>query len=97
MRSIWIATAVLAATIALASCKHRKEEPIPGPRAGQPATTAQTPSTTPPAEASGGARPDGARRRGASGISWFQGTVDEAFSTTSGNCTAMFWHEALNH
>ena len=33
MKSLGIATAILAATIALAGCKNRKEEPIPGPKA----------------------------------------------------------------
>jgi hypothetical protein len=96
MKSIYVATAVLAATIALTSCKNRRQEPLPGPRAGQPAAAAQAPSATAPAEASSRPRPDPAHH-GASGISWFQGTVEEAFSTTSGNCTAMLWHEALNH
>jgi hypothetical protein len=96
MKSICIATAVLAATIALTGCKNRRQEPIPGPRAGQPAAAAQAPSATPPGEASSRPQPDAAHH-GASGISWFQGTVEEAFSTTSGKCTAMLWHEALNH
>lgn len=98
MKSLGIATAVLAATIALAGCKNRKEEPVPGPKAAQPpAGSVQSPSATPPS----GHSPDtagrgGAHRHGASGISWFQGTVEEAFSTTCGGCTAMFWHEALD-
>lgn len=101
MKSIGIATAILAATIALAGCKNRKEEPIPGPKAAQPAAesvTVRPPSATPPAAASPDAagHPGGARRHGSSGISWFQGAVDEAFSTSCGKCTAMFWHEALD-
>jgi hypothetical protein len=98
MKSIGIATAILAATIALAGCKNRKEEPIPGPKAAQPAAESiRPPSATPSGpspEATG--HPGGARPHGASGISWFQGAVDEAFSTTCGKCTAMFWNEALN-
>ena len=97
MKSIWIAAVVAAATIALTSCKNRRQEPLPGPRAGQPAATAQAPSATAPEDASSRAQPDTARHHGASGISWFQGTVEEAFSTTSGSCTAMLLHEAMNH
>ena len=97
MKSIYVATAVLAATIALTSCKNRRQEPLPGPRAEQPAAAAQARPATPPAEALSRPPADGATRHGASGISWFQGTVEEAFSTTSGTCTAMLWHEALNH
>ena len=93
MKSLGIATAILAATIALAGCKNRKQEPIPGPRAAQPpAGPVQTPSTT-PAPSSRSATDRGGRRHGAPGISFFQGTVEEAFSTC-GKCTAMFWHEA---
>jgi hypothetical protein len=32
------------------------------------------------------------RHGGASGISWFQGTLEEAFSTTCHKCAAMFRH-----
>jgi hypothetical protein len=101
MKSIGIATAILAATIALAGCKNRKEEPIPGPKAALPAAgsmTVRPPSATPPSDPSSEAagHPSGARRHGSSGISWFQGAVDEAFSTTCGKCTAMFWQEALD-
>lgn len=99
MKSIGIATAILAATLALAGCKNRKEEPIPGPKATHPAAESiQSPSTAPPGQTPEEATPraGGMRRHGASGISWFQGTVEEAFATTCGNCTAMFWHEALN-
>lgn len=97
MKSIWIATAVLAVTIALTGCKHRRQEPLPGPRAAQPPAAAQAPSAAPPGRASNRPQPEAASPHGASGISWFQGTVEEAFSTTSGKCTAMLLHEALNH
>jgi hypothetical protein len=102
MRPIWIATAVFAATIALTSCKNRKEEPVPGPQSGQPPAAAihAPPESPTPADIQAPAaamHPDGAMpRRGASGISWFQGTIEEAFSTTCGNCTARLWHEALD-
>ena len=100
MKSIGIATAILAATIALAGCKNRKEEPVPGPKAAPPAAESiRAPLVTPPSGQPPGDAPSrggGMRRHGASGISWFQGTVEEAFATTCGNCTAMFWHEAIN-
>jgi hypothetical protein len=100
MKSIGIVAAILATTIALAGCKNRKEEPIPGPKASHPAAesvqapSAPSPSSRSPDRSAG--RGGDAPRHGASGISWFQGTVEEAFSTTCGNCTAMFWHEALD-
>jgi len=95
MKSLGIATAILAASIALAGCKNRKEEPIPGPKAAQPpASSVQSPSSTTPSPGPESARDRGGRRHGAPGISFFQGTVEEAFSTC-GKCTAMFWHETL--
>ncbi len=103
MKSIGVATAILAATIVLAGCKNRKEEPIPGPKAANPAAQSTLTARPGPAASPSAPSPDaaenpggGARRHGSSGISWFQGAVDEAFSTTCGKCTAMFWHEALD-
>jgi len=97
MKSLGIATAILAATLALAGCKNRKEEPIPGPKAAQPAAEpAQPRSAIPASGQDGAAHPGGSRRHGASGISWFQGTLDEAFSTNCGKCTAMFWRGAMD-
>ena len=95
MRWIGIAATLLLVTLAAAGCKYRRQEPIPGPRAPQPATSAPQPS-----HSSGGATdpgataPDGPRRHGASGISWFQGGFDEAFSCPK--CTVMLWREALD-
>jgi len=98
MKSLGIATAILAATIALAGCKNRKEEPIPGPKAAQPTATGsvQPPSAAPGQGGAAQPGPGGSRRHGASGISWFQGTLDEAFSNSCGKCTTMFWHEAMD-
>ena len=97
MKSLGITTAILAATIALAGCKNRKEEPIPGPKAARPAAeSTQPPVAIPSSGQDGAAHPGGSRRHGASGISWFQGTLDEAFSTTCGKCTAMFWRGAMD-
>lgn len=97
MNSLGITTAILAVTIALAGCKNRKEEPIPGPKAAPPAAeSVQSPAAIPSPGQDGAAHPGGSRRHGASGISWFQGTLDEAFSTTCGKCTAMFWRGAMD-
>ena len=97
MNSLGITTAILAATLALAGCKNRKEEPIPGPKAAQPvAGSIQPASAAPLPGQNGAAHPGGSRRHGASGISWFQDTLDEAFSTTCGKCTTMFWRGAMD-
>jgi hypothetical protein len=92
MRSTGIAATLLLVTLAVAGCKHRKEEPIPGPRAGQPASEAAYPSRRSNGSSSRGA-PDRPRpRHGASGISWFQGGFEEAFSCPK--CAVMLWREA---
>ena len=97
MKLLGITTAILAATIALDGCKNRKEEPVPGPKAGQPtAESVQVPLATPAPPQDGAAHPGGSRRHGASGISWFQGSLDEAFSTSCGKCTSMFWRGAMD-
>jgi hypothetical protein len=92
MKSIWIATAALAATtLALTGCKNRKEEPIPPPNAAWAA--APTPSTPIRVKTvSAPLRHDAstaAGHHGASGISWFQGTIEEAFSTSCAQCPAL--------
>jgi len=98
MKPLSIAVAVLAIAVALGSCKNRKEEPIPGPKAAGPAIEAIAPGNDRSAGETHGAaaRPDSGRRHGASGISWFQGTLDEAFSTSCAKCTAMFLRDALD-
>lgn len=97
MKSLGIATAILVATLALAGCKNRKEEPIPGPKAARPpAESVQLPSAAPSPDRASAAHPGGSRRHGASGISWFQGSLDEAFSTSCGKCTSMFWRGAMD-
>jgi len=99
MNSHRLAAAILAAAIALAGCKNREEKPIPGPKADVPAaaeSVASPPSATPPSapssESPAPSGSSGTRRHGTPGISWFQGTVEEAFSTSCAKCTAMFWH-----
>jgi hypothetical protein len=92
MKSLHIAAAVLTATIAITGCKNRKEEPVPAPNAAWPTAAAQAaPSANAPGKASSATgRHDANDRHGASGISWFQGTIEEAFSTTCRKCASMF-------
>jgi hypothetical protein len=93
MKPIWIAAAVLTATLALTGCKNRKEEPIPGPKAEWSTSAAQTPSANARDKASSPTgRHETGDHHGASGISWFQGTLEEAFSTTCHKCTSIFRH-----
>ena len=91
MKSIWIATAAVAATsLALTGCKNRKEEPIPPPKAWAatpaPSTPVRVKTANAPPRHDGSA---GAAHHGASGISWFQGTIEEAFSTSCATCPAL--------
>jgi hypothetical protein len=92
MKPIWIAVAVLTATLALTGCKNRKEEPVPGPKSEWSAA-AQPPSANTPTKVS---RAPGRHERhvhhGASGIAWFQGTLEEAFSPTCHKCASLFRH-----
>jgi len=83
MKPLWIAAAVLAGTIAFVGCKNRKEEPVPAPNA------AWTIGVQAPAANTSRHEPS-VRHSGASGISWFQGTLEEAFSTSCHKCAAMF-------
>jgi len=77
MRSLFITAAVVTAAIALGGCPN-KREPVPGP---QSAAAHSVP-------ASSDERDDASRRdtstggQRASEISWFQGTLEEAFSRT---------------
>ena len=96
MRPLWIAAAALSAIIALTGCKNRKEEPIPGPKAGSPAIPApahmaNAPARIPTRREAGTAHPQNDPHHGASGISWFQGSVEEAFSVSCPKCTAMLF------
>jgi hypothetical protein len=70
MKSLLNTAAVLTAAIALGGCPDKRPEPVPGPQ------SAVLPS-------SAGAPVHEAQRsapHGASEISWFQGTLEEAFS-----------------
>jgi hypothetical protein len=92
MKPIWIAAAVLTGTLAIVGCKNRKEEPVPAPNATWTAAAVEAPSadTSRKAMESAARHEVGVRHGGASGISWFQGTLEEAFSTTCHKCAAMF-------
>jgi hypothetical protein len=92
MKPIWIAVAVLTATLALTGCKNRKEEPVPGPKSGWSAA-AQPPLANAPTKASRATgRHEPRDHHGASGIAWFQGTLEEAFSPTCHKCASLFRH-----
>src|SRR5215472_15807589 len=93
MKSMWIATAaVAAAALALTGCKNRKEEPIPPPKATTWAAPSAPSAPIRVKTANAVTRHDagGAQHQhGASGISWFQGTIEEAFSTSCAACPAL--------
>jgi hypothetical protein len=76
MRSLLIMAAAAAAAISLSSCRDKKPEPVPGP---QSALTQRTTADT--AARDNSASADRPRHHHAvSEISWFQGTLEEAFS-----------------
>jgi len=78
MKSLFMTAAVVTAAIALGGCPGKRQKPVPGPQSA-PAQSAPTSSNE---------RDDHARRtaaarghgHGVSEISWFQGTLEEAFS-----------------
>jgi predicted small lipoprotein YifL len=79
MKSLFMTAAVVIAAIALGGCPDKRPEPIPGP---QSARAESAPTST-------NERDDDTRRtattrgHGVSEISWFQGTLEEAFSRTT--------------
>ena len=75
MKSLFMTAAVVTAAIALGGCPGKRPKPVPGP---QSAPAQSTPT-------SGNERDDhrrnaATRGHGVSEISWFQGTLEEAFS-----------------
>lgn len=79
--SLRVTTAALAlVTIAVGGCKERKREPVPGPQS-QPAASQELSARPGERHVESTHRP-AAHHSGASGISWFQGTIEEAFSRT---------------
>jgi len=76
-------TAVLAVTaVMLAGCRDKKPEPVPSPQSGlvQRTTAAHGGRDAAESAATAQAHCPSERRSGASATSWFQGTVEEAFS-----------------
>ncbi len=75
MKSLWLTAAVVTALLAVAGCRERKSEPVPGPQSAPARNT-----TLARAAHAAAASPHGAVRPDVSEISWFQGTLEEAFS-----------------
>jgi hypothetical protein len=76
MRSLLNIAVVVTAAITLTGCPDRKPRPVPGPQsalAHSPATAGSTATADDAASAA-------SREAGASEISWFQGTLEEAFA-----------------
>src|SRR6185312_10158026 len=101
MKLLWIAVPALAVALTVSGCKNRKEEPIPPPHAALLAakTTLRLPvRTVAPTQPEGGNdgltvdHDGGGVRHGTSGISWFQGSFEEAFSIS---CSCHCYHFGL--
>ena len=65
MRSLFITAAAVTAAIALGGCRDKRPQPVPGPQSAPVRADDTRPVTT--------------HRQGVSEISWFQGTLEEAF------------------
>jgi hypothetical protein len=76
MKSLFITAAVVTAAIALGGCRGKRPQPVPGPQSA-PAHSAPTSSTGRDDDTQ---RTAASRSHGVSEISWFQGTLEEAFS-----------------
>jgi hypothetical protein len=76
MKSLFMTAAVVTAAIALGGCPGKRQRPVPGPQSA-PAQSAPTSSNERDDDAQ---RAAATRGHGASEISWFQGTLEEAFS-----------------
>jgi len=104
MKPIWIAAIALTVALTVSGCKNRKEEPVPAPNAALWPTKAivrlpalpgwsKAPEHLPdtPTMSGDNASPNG---HGASGISWFQGSFEEAFSIA---CSCHCYHFGLKN
>jgi hypothetical protein len=80
VRSLFIMAAVAIAVILVSGCPDKKPEPVPGP---QSALTERATADGTGSRANTTNRDCPARGRHVSGISWFQGTLEEAFSPRS--------------
>ena len=76
MKSLFMTAAVVIAAIALGGCPNKRPEPVPGPQS----TPAQSAPTSSNERDDDTQRAAATRGHGASEISWFQGTLEEAFS-----------------
>jgi hypothetical protein len=85
MRSLLMTAAVVTAAIALGGCPHKRPQPVPGPQSS-PVQSAPTSNE----RDDDNQRTAGARSHRASEISWFQGTLEEAFSRTPCERRALF-------
>ncbi len=85
MRSLLMTAAVVTAAIALGGCPHKRPQPVPGPQSA-PAHSAPTSNE----RDDDSRRTASARDHRASEISWFQGTLEEAFSRTTCERRALF-------
>jgi len=65
MKSLFMTAAVVTAAIALGGCPGKRQKPVPGPQSATADDTQRNAAT---------------RGHGVSEISWFQGTLEEAFS-----------------
>jgi hypothetical protein len=73
MRSLFITAAAVTAALALCGCHYHKQQPVPGP---QSSTSAKTAGAALHREMQHGA----SSAHAVSEISWFQGTLEEAFA-----------------
>ena len=80
MRSLFITAAVVTAAIALSGCRYHRQQPLPGPQSSP--TSGSAAGAALHREVQHG----GTSAYAASEISWFQGTLEEAFSRH--RCTA---------
>ena len=76
MRSLLMTVAVITAAIALGGCPHKRPQRVPGPQSA-PVLSAPAFSNQRDDDTQRSAATDG---HGVSEISWFQGTLEEAFS-----------------
>ena len=102
MKSIWIAVPALTVALAVSGCKDPKEELVPPPSAvGWPTKAAIRVPALPlravaPERLQDAPVPDRYRDmpHGANGISWFQGSFEEAFSIA---CSCHCYHFGLKN
>jgi len=101
MKLSWIAVPALTVALTFCGCKNRKVEPVPPPHAALWSTRA---TLRLPARTAAAARLEqrdddlttdhggGGMHHGANGISWFQGSFEEAFSIA---CSCHCYHFGL--